>query len=469
MNFLKKLTPFTLPFLLAACGNDDLDTNSLKSPDVYEFASRTNSSTPSSVDNKEVTTRLILIKELDYLIGSGHLQSIGQSVGKQGVIDLLNRIYEGGSSSLKTSNLYDSSTTATPINGITTELDTLQTDFSSLPSGVNLQSKMPGANSDLIYRDSEDSALGNLIGWGITGILYKDEDELSDHMIQAWFTSIANLVIDNPDTTIYRSNALDYQALVTSFLSTSLPYFQVTKLLLNQEEGLKASNVSEEQYTDLQHNWDLAFAYFGASDHYKLNSKLVNATANGLDNNGDERIDLFSEYNFIHAKTAANLDNTTILADTNFSQIIMQAFLDGRQLIDEHITTGDNELLSQANNQASIICKNWERAIAAQLIHHLNLSSQYISYFGQTSFLDAAYAKNWAYAKTYAIALQFNPNSIITFDELTEIESGSIHALITQTPETRAGNLNSYRIKLLTARDKIASIYNFSETNTLNW
>jgi len=466
MNFLKKLTPFTLPLLLAACGNDDLDNSGIQAPNAYEFSSLTDPSAPTSVNNKEVITQLILIKELEYLIGSGQLQITAQTGGKQGVINLLNRVYEGGSSSLKLNNLYDSSSTATPINGITTDLEKLQTDFSSLPSSINLKSNMPGINTDLVYRDDNDSSLGNLIGWGISGILNKDEDQLGDKMIQAWFASIAVLAADD-STTIFRTNGLDYQALVTSFLSTAIPYFQTTNILLNPKVGLKASNSSQGQYTDLQHNWDLAFAYFGASHQYKLNSKSQNATDNGRDSNGDEHIDLLSEFNFTHAKNTAIIDNSSVFSDVNYSQTIMQAFLDGRQLIDEHLSTNDEELLSQLNIQADIICKYWERAMAAKLIHHLNLSDIFANVYGQHPTFDESYAKNWAYAKSYALALQFNPNSIITFDELAA-EDG-IHTLMTQNPETRSGNINSYRVKLLTARDNIANIYGFSETNALNW
>jgi len=464
MKFLKRLTPFTLPFLLAACGDDDLDTSGIQAPNVYEFSSRS----ASSVDYKEVTTQMVLIKELEYLIGSGHLQTYALGVSEEGIINLLNQVYEGGSSNLIANNLYDSSTTPTPISGITTDLDKLQIDFSSFPENVNLKSKMPGENTDLIHRDSDDSQIGNLIGWSISGILNKDEDQLSNKMIQAWFASIAKLAKDEPGTT-FRSNGFDYQALVTSYLSTAIPYFQATNILLNSESGLKANNTSQDPYTALQHNWDLAFAYFGASRQYKTNNKTQNSSANGLDGNGDEHIDLFSEYNFLHAKTTANLDNTTVLTDTDYSQIIMQAFLNGRQLIDDHIANGNETLLSELNNQARIIRKYWELSIAAQLIHHLNNTSQLVTFYGQNAVIDAAYARSWAYTKSYAIALQFNPSSIITFDQLTETQTTGIHALISQSPETTASKLRSYQIKLLTARDLIAAIYDFSETNTLNW
>jgi len=467
MNFLKKLTPFTLPLLLAACGDDDLDTSIIQAPDTYEFTSLTDPSASSSVAYEEVTTQIVLIKELEYLIGSGHLQTVAQSGGDQAVIDLLNRIYDSGSSNITATNVYNSSSAATPINGVTTTLDKLQADFSSMHAGVNLKSKMPGVNTDLIYRDSEDSSLGNLLGWSMAGILNKDEDELSDKMIQDWFANIAILARNSPDTTTYRSNAMDYQALVTSYLSTALPYFQVTNILLNPEVGLTASNSSQTQYTALQHNWDLAFAYFGASRHYKIHNKAVNASVKGVDSNGDERINLFTEFNFIHARNAAELDNNAELSDTNFSQNIMQAFLNGRQLIDEHITTNNDELLTQINIQADIICKNWERIMAAQLIHHINLTTQFIGFYGQSPTLDDAYAKNWAYAKSYAIALQFNPNSIITFEELTATDS--IHSLMTQTPETRVGILNTYKNKLLIARNQVATTYGFSDRNTLAW
>jgi len=467
MALLKKLTLFTLPLLLSACGNDDLDSNEIGAPDVYLFSSQTDPAASSSVDYREATTRIVLIKELQDLISSDFLQTMGATQGEAAALATLNRIYSAGTQGISSVNIYDNQSTPTPITGVTTTLEKVQTDFSSMENNVNLSDKMPGVFTDLIYRHDADINLGYFIGWQKAGI--DDGDRVAGIMIQHWFEKISLLAIDDNTETKTTISGINYQTLIGNFLNGAIPYYLATHVLLNPSNGLTASNSSQSNYTQLQHNWDLAYGYFGGNSHYKSIGKTINATQVEFDHNGDGKINLFSEMNFGHAVDAAVIDERSPLSDTYFSEDIAQAFLNGRQLINNHINSGiaDNADFSQALlHEANVITQNWDRVIAAKLIHHLNRTSASAPFYGQHPLLDALYANDWANVKSYALALQFNPNAIISKDELIEL-----HTEIGNSPVTNIDShkLKTYANKLLISRDKIANIYNFSEMNTLNW
>jgi hypothetical protein len=467
MVFLKKLTLFTLPLLLSACGNDDLDPNDIGTPDIYQFASQTDPAATSSVDYREATTRIILIKELQSLINSNYLQEVGVAQGKEAVIALLNRVYSAGTQSISNVNLYNNQSIPTPISGVTNTLDKLQTDFSNLVNPVNLKSTMPGIFANLIYRKDGNSDLGYLIGWSKAGV--NDGDELADIMIQDWFGQVAILAADIDPTSKTTRNGINYQTLISNFLNAAIPYYQATRTLLSMSYGLQASNSSQTSYTQLQHNWDLAYGYFGSNSHYKSKGHTINASQSEFDHNGDGKIDLFSEMNFNHSIDAASLDARSPLTDTNFSEAIVQAFLDGRQLINNHIDTdiaGNAEFSQALLHEASVITRNWDRVMAAQLIHYLNRAAVSSVHYGPIPALNDIYANDWANVKSYALALQFNPDSLMSKDELIEI-----HTLIGSFPVVKndTNKLRTYSNKLLMARDKIGSIYNISEMNLLNW
>ena len=104
-TLFKKVALISLPLLLTACGDDDLDPDSINAPDVYNFTSLTDPSAVSSVDYKEATTRLVLIEELNYLIGSQYFLEYAESHGKDDAIILLNRAYTEGTKSSFINNL----------------------------------------------------------------------------------------------------------------------------------------------------------------------------------------------------------------------------------------------------------------------------------------------------------------------------------------------------------------------------
>ncbi len=471
MIFLKKLTPFTLPFLLAACGNDDLDPNDLQTPDTYEFSSLTDPAAESSVEYKEVITRHLLINELDHLIGSEYLQTIGATQGKDAVIDLLNRVYKIGTkdqaNNLVSVNLYNEQSEATPINGapLLSGLALLQTTFADLSPDINLQDSMPGLAYDLPYRAEDNTEHGELIGWDIVDM--HDEDLLPDALIQQWFERIAVYASDNDATTNYSKYNQDYKTLIVQFLSAALTYPQASTFQLNEQQGLLSENINSDQpYTALQHQWDLAFGHYGAARDAKiLGPDQVNQLADN-DSNSDGNIDLYSEYNFAFAQQAALKDTQAIFTDTNYSTKTLQAFLTGRQLMDLNYTDNSQNynFRSKVNIQAGNILTNWENSLAAAMIQNINGLSVSVQYVELVPNLEKTYAIQWANLKTLSMALQFNANGQLSREDLETLQGH-----IGRDPIYNKGQIPSHTRELYSARTLLQTRFNFSEENTTAW
>jgi hypothetical protein len=470
MNFLKKLTPFTLPFLLVACGNDDIDSTDLHVPDTYEFRSLTDPSSESSVKYKEIITRRMLIKELDNLIGSEYLQTVGSTLGREAVIELLNRIYKIGTkdnpNNLVSVNLYNDQSEATPINGapLLSGLAPLQTTFAHLTPDVNLQDTMPGLAYDLPYRNADNTDLGVLIGWKKNGV--NDEDLLPDALIQQWFERIAILASDDDETSKYSELNLDYKTLVVQFLSATLFYPQVARFHLNEYQGLLSDNSNTNQpYTELQHQWDLAFGHYGlARDAKNLGVNQIIAQADN-DSNGDGKINLYSEYNYSFSQQAALKDMQATFADTNYLTKTLQAYLTGRQLIDLNYSdsTQIQNFPAKINVQASNIITNWENSQAATMVQYINALSQSAE-FVENPIFDSIYARQWASLKTLAVGLQFNLNGQLNANDLT-----TIHDNIGIAPIFDRRQIPAHIRELYLARTLLQTRFNFSEENMNIW
>ncbi len=472
MNFLKKLTPFTLPLLLAACGDDDLDPGDIQAPDVYDFVSVTDPSAPSSVDYREATTRLLLIKELQHLIGSDYLQSVGEADGDAAVIRLLNRVYTTGTknttNNLISINLYDDTETPTPIMGINTDTDIssdlplAQLDFSQLEANINLKDKMPGIDYDLSINDAEGQK--QFIGWNLTGV---SGNEMPDAMIQDWFETIAEIATDGDLTTKFIQGGKDYQQLVGTFLLGAIGFGQSMQHHLS-DSGLSSENtgINDLPYTALQHNWDAAFGYYGAVRHLGTLTDTQIVQQNDHLYTG-QSIDLFSEYLYGYAKEASYRDLNATLADTNMAGNTIQSFLNGRKIIENDYNkpiTSDADLMVDIRQQALLISTNWESSLAATIIHYINLTAYYTL---QYPALEAPYAKYWSTLKGHALALQFNPNSTLSTQDLIDL-----HELIRQLPEVKldSSKLVNYSIQLsTTTRNIITDGFKFSSMNATSW
>ncbi len=470
MILLKKVILLTLPIsLLVACGNDDLDPDAINAPDVYEFASLTNPSATSSVEYSEATTRLTLINELEHLIESSELSELGKTPqGEADVLERLNRVYEQGTKSefptnLANTSIYTDENIATLIQGIELPngLSLLQNNYLELMPEINLKDTLPGVFQQLETRNPVDSEKGLFIGWTITN--YSNGDEVAHQLIQQCFKGIAILLSDSDDTTDYIQmfGGIDYKAFATSFLKATTSYYQLATTQLNLQSLLTASSEGDdtENHTEIQHQWDLAYGYFGGRTNYLKHKSLVPY----YDDNQDEKIDLSSEYSFYLANEARHRDDTPV-PETNFAYDISRNFLDGRTIIDNSFQENNNAWKNTLPTYSNRILTNIERLTIGNLIHHLNQIKYNAKFYLLGDDFKRDYFTAWSSSKGIALALQFNPNNTLTQEQLAEIND-----LISNRPQTSSSSIGNYLRDIDDAIVILREAYNIGITTTDAW
>jgi len=216
----------------------------------------------------------------------------------------------------------------------------------------------------------------------------------------------------------------DYTQLVSKFAMGAVFYNQAVDNYL--DEKLAAGNKPNGKpykdgaaYTGKEHVWDEAFGYFGAPAHsltlsakdvYNIAKQKPEALAKA-DYNGDGVVDLKTEMAFAHAYYAASFDKG---GKTNYLHTIVQAYVDGRQLI----TDAQGQDLSDAQRQqlkayADVIKTNWEKVIAEAVFKYAGSVYKDIAKLEEAvannqdaSKLFRTYGKHWGELKGFAMALE---------------------------------------------------------------
>jgi len=478
MKLIKGVALLSAVGMLAACGSDSDEEQApeVNPPATYSFDSVIDES-GSSVSYSGQATRQLLIADLKALISTDDLYNVSQDAsGKAEVVERLNKMYEVGTSevigktNLADENVFTEATEATPTSisvgdGLT--LDANLDDYAEFSGDKNLKSKIAGQDNDLT---------NTFIGWDITLEAGQTENDKPNLLIQEWFNAIGDLATDNDNATQYVSaEGLDYQQLIQKFLLGAVTYSQAAEDYLKATKGLVKQNSEGDKdgaknYTSLEHQWDEGFGYFGAQRDYNLRTDAEVKAAYEFDTNGDNEIDLYSEYSFGHAINAVKRDSGAQSGDVDFSKKAMDAFLAGRQLIQDNFGTdpvegeGYHKYLAQ---YAETALNNWENAIAATVIHYINDYTADIASLSNAqedaSFADIA--KHWSEMKGFALSLQFSPVAQISMEDLT-----TVHELMGQQPVTEAGlAADDYLEDLDQARDILQAAYGFSDTNVENW
>ncbi|MBM6552044.1 DUF4856 domain-containing protein [Marinomonas ostreistagni] len=219
-------------------------------------------------------------------------------------------------------------------------------------------------------------------------------------------------------------NGYDYVQLVSKFAMGAVFYNKAVNHYL--EEKLEADQHPNNEaykdgvpYTGKEHVWDEAFGYFGAPAHgLELTpEEVVQITKQNpdyfakADANGDGVVDLKSEMAFAHAYYAASVDAS---AGTDYFHTIMQAFVDGRQLIAD----ADGERLSDAQRTelkgyAATIATAWQQVIAEAAFKYagsvyadLEKIAVIEEAHGDVSKAFRDYVKHWGELKGFAMALE---------------------------------------------------------------
>ncbi|MEH6450968.1 MAG: DUF4856 domain-containing protein [Oleispira sp.] len=482
MKLVKGLSVLSAAILLAACGGDDDNDNkdvSLSVPATYTFESKLIPG-DSSVSHSGQASRHILISELKSLIGSTKLQ---EAADRDSVLLMLNAVYAKGTKdttgNLITTNVYTGGAEATPVSvsvkSVSAEevtLDLVQADFSLVSGDKNLQGKMAG--KDNLLTNAE------FIGWDVTTTgddLVKGEgiNAVPELLIQQWFGQIADLVVDgDPDTQYVTAEGLDLKQLVQKFVLGAVTYSQASEDYLKKDKGLVKQNSAEDEtgkpYTSLEHQWDEGFGYFGAAHDYNLYTDAANNSQQDNDTNLDGSIDLYSEYSFGNSVNAAKRDKGATVA-TDFSKGAMDAFLTGRALIQANY--GTDPVLGEGYQAelvklSKVALENWEKAIAATVVHYINDVIADYATFGSSDFNDEGqFTTHWSEMKGFALGLQFSPVALISVEQLK-----ALHIAFGEAPaflNTDQASVDTYIVQLEAARTIMQTAYGFNADNVANW
>ncbi|WP_419813287.1 DUF4856 domain-containing protein [Bacterioplanoides sp.] len=483
MKLIKGISVLSAAVLLAACGSDDDDDNGpapgSNAPSTYTFESVVDSQ-ESAVSYSGQVARQALINELKKYIADDAFQNGGLS--QAAALGELNRIYAAGTTdvvgNLTAVNIYTGGDEATPV-GVSLKTDgatLVQDTYAELSGDKNLLGKTAGVDNAL--------TLDEFIGWDIDAIAVPGKADATGErskpyaLIQEWFESAAALAGDGNSSTDYvdTTNALDYSQLIQKFLLGSVTYSQAAEDYLKADKGLLKQNSEADKegkpYTSLEHQWDEGFGYFGAARDYNNYTDAENKAQQDNDTNSDGEIDLNAEYSFGNSVNAVKRDvGSAEFTATDFSKNAMDAFLKGRQIIQDNFGTdpvaGEGYHVDLVE-QAGIALENWEKAIAATVVHYINDTRGDLAKVGTVDFDAAAVrslAKHWGEMKGFALGLQFSP--ITKFAEADQVK---MHELMGEKPvfDTKA-NADAYAAELLEARAIIAEAYDFADDNVANW
>ena len=478
-NKLVQAISLAIPILisgsLTGCGDDNLDPSELNTRDSYEF--KNERSGDNAVNYLEATTALLLIDELDNLISSEYLQTFGQKYGAVATISLLNRVYELGTKQTEADSLWNSNIYApdvaesTPLSAVNLSSEIF--DYSQLAPNVSLKDLSPGSKQILHNRKSTlipgaeastEEEIGDFIGWGITGL--QDGDLIFSEMIQQWFVKIANLAIDSDTSTKFISDNINYRLLIITTLKASIPYFQVSHNQLN-ESSLR--DLATNNTAGLKSFWDQGFGYSGMAS--RPNDKTFNSSsdqwANGADNLTDLRQNRISNV----AVYALQADEKAPFIDITFFKDLHSDFILGQSLLSlDQPNLTEDETLSLLYTTSNRLLNTWEKALVAKLISHMNDTvnegnTLKITKIHHNEFIDA-----WSNLKACALALQFNPSSPISVEQLTEMHSdiGKYPPGVNAIRELQSA-LVVDRLDDQAMRNILQNLYDFSTPDIESW
>lgn len=375
---------------------------------------------------------------------------------------------------------FDSTTSGqTPLT-MTTDPPLLQMVHDDIATGKNLFGKLAGNDPIGQHRDWNTE----FAGWNPAQA--SNPEALLLHFFgileQQTIDRVQGNVPVDPDgvaiAAVYVTpTGLDLQQLIQKFLLGAVTYSQGTDDYMDSDleaHGINVSNLQDEDkaYSSLEHHWDEAFGFFGASRDYNDYTDEEAAAKGGRpeyasgyhDIDGDGAIDLNSEIVLGNAQNASKRDlGSAESAATDFSKNAMDAFIAGRHIINSAEGDLDQDQLDGLYAQRDIAVQNWEKAISATVVHYINDTLQDMNDFDTAEYSFVDHAKHWSELKGFALGLQFNPRSMVSSEDFAQF-----HNLIGDAPvlpNADPKDITAYRADLIAARNILAQSYGFDAAN----
>lgn len=495
---------------ITACGgssdsNNDTSTE-LTTAQIIEQATQyigeetTYGSTLSALSNENSvsysgqTARQLLINELTNYINSGLQADIDGSefADSDEVYDKLLSYYQISTNDYE--NIVSTRTLTTTASKVS--LDTVQASVGEVSSShKDLYGKIAGEAEGQDEVGQHKIWADEFVAFGDKGTRTPDEE------IKRLFGLLADIVYnvqqgaahedaDENALPVYvdATTGLDYKQLIQKILLGAVAFSQGADDYLDDDTENKGLNTdhtalvvksgSEKTYTNLEHQFDEGFGYFGAArDYLDYDDGEIRANGNGRsdyqgmhDTDGDGEIDFMSEFNFAASVNAAKRDLGSVdFGGTDYTEQAMVAFVAARKLLAE--TAGealDTEQTAQLKQYRDVALDAWEKAISATAVHYVNDTISDTEAYGTESYSYANLAKHWSELKGFVVSLQFNRRS-----PLSDEQHQQVNTLIKDAPVVPTGSnqteVDDYIADLITARNILRDAYEFDADTAANW
>ena len=452
-----------------------------------------------------VTDKQIVVAELPSVYGEGYdsVSYSGQVARHLLINELNNYINSGLQADLDAGEFADRNAVythlmsyfATTDEAYELDLSQRQLTTSTLVDPVQATlSAVSSSKKDLNGKIAGNDATGQHKDWSADFVAFGDKGTRSP---QQEIERLLGLIADNAGqfiagntrqnalgqdiTSVYLAeDGLDYKQLVQKILLGSVAFSQGADDYLDDDtenKGLLTDHtalVDGKTYTNLEHQYDEGFGYFGAARDYlaytddEIAKKGGREDYQGMhDTDSDSMIDFNSEFNFGHSQNAAKRDRGTASGanPTDLTNDAMVAFIAGRKLLGDSAGTALDEaqmLELQGFRDTALLA--WEKSIAATAVHYVNDTLGDYENFGTDSFDYADLAKHWSELKGFVVSLQFS-----RFSPLTDEQHEQVNTLIKDAPVLTAEEVEAYRADLVAARDILRDAYEFDADNAANW
>ena len=373
-------------------------------------------------------------------------------------------------------------------HGLSTDPQPLQDTWGDFASARDLLGKLAGQDTSTDHAMWND---GDFAGWGTLG-----GEPVTSPL--ALVDGLFGLLADNgvarasgeqptgpggEALPVYvTAEGYDLKQLIQKVLLMAITFSQGADDYLDDDvdgKGLLASHeAGDDAYTALEHAWDEAFGYYGApadQDLYTADELASSGEGRpdwqGLhDSDEDGAIDLRREYAWGASVNAAKRDRGSSTG-TTFGDDAFAAFVAGRTLIAEApLGALDGATLDALRGHRDAAVLNWERAIAATVIHYINDVAADMEAMGTDEYSFEDHAKHWGELKGFAIGLQFNPRSPLheAMGETTRF--AAFHALVGDAPVITPGeDAVNYLAALGEARTILQDAYGFDAADVAGW
>lgn len=336
-----------------------------------------------------------------------------------------------------------------PVDTIPTSYNFINADFSGQTERLNQLDEMityiktanTGAKVETLvlldmYSNKDDNGGGNF-SFSSTKQLNNKTAEDSKIDIISYFSTLSEISGTNEDASngkagilksgtkqyFFDANGVEYQQLIEKGIMGACFFNQITNVYLSSDKMNvdNSVNIEDKNYTAMQHHWDEAFGYLGATSN------------SPIEETGERYWQKYAH--------KSNKEVTNNVMDT--PKDIINAFIKGRYAINQKDYT-------ERDKQIDIIIKKLEIIAATSALHYINASLK--------TFSDDALRNHQlseAYAFIWSLKFINFQNRIISDSKINQL----LENLGLKYYDVTIDQLNLLR-------DEIASIYNLEEIKT---